>query len=55
MILRGKVKSGQNKLSYYMEKLEYYYTEKTGMKFFSGSLNVELDVDFIVPNNVIIL
>ena len=53
MILKGKVKSGMNNLSYWMERLETYYTEKTGIKLFPGSLNIELEEDFILPSEVI--
>ena len=53
MILRGKVKSGLGDLSKRMEQLETYYTAKTGLKLFPGSLNIELEEDFIVPSNSI--
>ena len=53
MRLIGKVKSGMNSLSYWMDKLEYYYTLKTGMKLFPGSLNVELSEPFHLPENAI--
>jgi len=53
MILRGKVKSGMNSLSYWMEKLEKYYTEKTGMKLYPGSLNIELSEHYVLPSSVI--
>ena len=53
MTLKGKVKSGLNSFSYWMNKLEEYYTKKVGIKLFPGTLNVELDYDFVLPNNVI--
>lgn len=48
-IVRGKVVSGVKSFSYWMEKLESYYTEKTGMKLFPGTLNVELDQPYRLP------
>ena len=51
MILKGKVKSGMNDLSQRMEQLESYYTKKTGMKLFPGSLNIELEEEFIIDTN----
>jgi len=53
VILRGKVKSGMNNLSYWMEKLEKYYTEKTGVKLYPGSLNIELPEPYSLPSSVI--
>jgi riboflavin kinase len=51
MILKGKVKSGMGDLTQRMEQLESYYTQKTGLKLFPGSLNIELDEDFVVDIN----
>ena len=53
MILKGKVKSGMNNLSYWMEKLEKYYTEKTGVKLYPGSLNIELSEPYSLPSSAI--
>ena len=53
MILRGKVKKGMNSFSYWMEKLHEYYTAKTGMNLYPGTLNIELNSPFILPDNVI--
>ena len=53
MVLKGKVKSGLNDFSYWMNKLEKYYTQKTGIKLFPGTLNVELEIDFHLPKNCI--
>jgi len=36
-----------------MEKLEAYYTEKTDVNLFPGTLNIELDEDFHLPPEVI--
>lgn len=53
MRLVGKVRSGMNSLSYWMDKLEYHYTAKTGMKLYPGSLNIELPEPFRLPEHVI--
>ena len=50
MILTGKVKSGMNNLSYWMEKLHELYTAKTGMSLYPGSLNIELEQPFALPD-----
>lgn len=51
MVLQGKVKSGMNNLSYWMEKMHDLYVAKTGMQVYPGSLNIELDKPFILPAN----
>ena len=48
MTLRGVVRSGKGDFSYWLEKLEPYYTGRTGMKLFPGTLNVHL-IDQIYP------
>jgi riboflavin kinase, archaea type len=48
-IVKGKVVSGVMSFSYWMKKLENYYTEKTAMKLFPGTLNVELDEPYSLP------
>ena len=46
MKLRGKLKTGKNDFSFWMEKLASYYTKKTGMNFFPGTLNIHL-IDYL--------
>ena len=53
MRLVGKVRSGMNSLSYWMDKLEYYYTLKTGVKLYPRSLNIELPEPYHLPKDVI--
>ena len=36
-----------------MDKLEYYYTLKTGVKLYPGSLNIELTEPYHLPKDVI--
>ncbi len=42
MVLRGEVRSGKNDYNIWLRKLESFYTQKTGMKLFPGTLNVHL-------------
>ena len=53
MILRGKVTSGENNASYWINRLDDLYTLKTGMKLYPGTLNIELPEQFILASNVI--
>src|SRR5438034_11734924 len=39
-ILRGEMRTGVGNLCYWLDKLEPYYTRKTGMRLFPGTLNV---------------
>lgn len=39
--------------SYWIEKLHDHYERKTGMRLFPGTLNVELDHPYSVPDGVI--
>ena len=48
MILRGIVRSGKSDFNIWLRKLEPYYTAKTGMKLFPGTLNIHL-IEQIYP------
>jgi len=50
--LRGKVVSGMGNFSYWIEKLEEHYYQKTGMHLYPGTLNVQLDEPFSLPPEV---
>ncbi len=39
--------------SYWLEKLESFYTQKTGMRLFPGTLNLRLPEAYSLPANVI--
>ncbi|MEN9564970.1 MAG: hypothetical protein RLZZ69_166 [Cyanobacteriota bacterium] len=53
MILEGIVRSGKNDFSYWLNLLEPFYTAKTGMKLFPGTLNVHLiDRFYSLPHKV---
>ncbi|MEH1837604.1 MAG: DUF120 domain-containing protein [Nostoc sp.] len=53
MKLKGKVVSGLGNFSYWIEKLQKYYLRKTGMKFFPGTLNIQLEQSYELPKKVI--
>ncbi len=42
LILRGEIRTGVGNFSYWLDKLEPYYTRKTGMRLIPGTLNVHL-------------
>jgi riboflavin kinase len=48
-VLKGKLVTGVGNFSYWIEKLQDHYREKTGMRLFPGTLNVELDEPFYLP------
>jgi len=52
-ILKGVVVSGMGNFSFWLEKLESYYTQKTGMRLFPGTLNLRLDQPYSLPADVI--
>ncbi|WP_246939517.1 DUF120 domain-containing protein [Bacillus pinisoli] len=41
-VIRGKVVKGINERSRWMNKLESYYTSKTGIRLFPGSIQIQL-------------
>ena len=42
LILSGEIRTGKGSFSYWLDKLALYYTRKTGMRLFPGTLNVHL-------------
>jgi riboflavin kinase len=42
LILSGEIRTGKGNFSYWLDKLALYYTRKTGMRLFPGTLNVHL-------------
>ena len=55
MILKGKVKSGLGQASFWMKKAEQAFYNKIGIKLFYGTLNIELDKDYELKGNLIVL
>src|SRR5215475_13339573 len=52
-ILKGIVVSGMGNFSFWIEKLESFYTQKTGLRLFPGTLNLRLAEPYSLPRNVI--
>ena len=52
-LLKGVVVSGMGNFSFWIEKLESYYTQKTGMRLFPGTLNLRLAEPYSLPTEVI--
>ena len=55
MILKGKVKSGLGEACFWMKKAEAAFYKKTETKMFHGTLNVELEADYILEGDLIVL
>jgi CTP-dependent riboflavin kinase len=54
MVLRGEIRSGKGDFSCWLDKLEPYYTRKTGMRLFPGTLNVHLTSgSYRIPTNAL--
>jgi riboflavin kinase len=48
-VLKGKVVTGVGNFSFWIERLQDHYRNKTGMQLFPGTLNIELDAPFDLP------
>lgn len=54
MTLKGIVRSGKGDFGYWLKKLERFYTDKTGLRLYPGTLNVHLVAQtFATPANSI--
>jgi riboflavin kinase, archaea type len=51
--LRGRVISGRADFGFWIECLNTFYAQKTGMRFYPGTLNIELPDPYSLPSNVI--
>jgi riboflavin kinase len=51
--LRGKVVSGRADFGQWIERLSTFYEQKTGMRLYPGTLNVELPSEYSLPADVI--
>ena len=47
--LKGKVVTGAGNFSLWIEKLQDHYHNKTGLRLFPGTLNLQLDEPFDLP------
>jgi riboflavin kinase len=50
---RGKVVSGRANFGLWIEHLSSLYEEKTGMRLYAGTLNIELSSPYSLPPDVI--
>jgi riboflavin kinase len=48
-VLKGKVVTGVGNFSFWIEKLRDHYLNKTGLRLFPGTLNIQLDAPFELP------
>lgn len=53
--LKGRVKSGIGNASFWVDKINDIFKEKYGIKLFLGTLNVELEKEYVLGNTDIIL
>jgi len=51
--LRGRVVSGRGDFGLWIERLSSFYEQKTGMRLYPGTLNVELPGSYSLPPDVI--
>ena len=51
--IQGRVVSGFSNFGYWIERLNRFYEQKTGMRMYPGTLNIELPAPYSVPSNVI--
>jgi CTP-dependent riboflavin kinase len=51
--IQGREVSGRSTFGYWIERLNRFYEEKTGMRLYPGTLNIELPFPYLLPSNVI--
>jgi len=51
IIIQGRVKSGLGNFGFWLEKLADSYALKTGMRFYPGTLNIEVNEPYTIPLN----
>lgn len=51
--LHGRVVSGRGDFGFWIGRLNHLYTQKTGMRLYPGTLNVELPSPYSLPSEVI--
>jgi len=51
--LRGRVVSGLGNFGHWIERLSSVYEQKTGMRLYPGTLNLELSAEYSLPADVI--
>jgi riboflavin kinase, archaea type len=53
LVLRGHVVSGCGDFAFWIEELNHFYEQKTGMRLYPGTLNLELTCPYSLPPDVI--
>ena len=51
--LRGQVVTGLSNFGLWIERLSAFYERKTGMRFYPGTLNLELSTPYSLPSDVL--
>jgi riboflavin kinase len=51
--LQGRVAGGLGSFGQWIERLSDFYEQKTGMRFYPGTLNVELSSEYSLPADVV--
>lgn len=51
--LRGKVVSGRSDFGFWIDRLSRFHEQKTGMRLYPGTLNIELPAPYSLPPDVI--
>jgi riboflavin kinase, archaea type len=51
--MRGKIVSGVGDFGRWIERLSSLYEQKTGMRLYPGTLNVQLPLEYSLPRDVI--
>jgi riboflavin kinase len=51
--VRGKVVSGRSDFGFWIERLSSFYEQKTGMRLYPGTLNLELSSTYSLPPNAL--
>jgi len=52
-VLRGRVVSGKGDFGRWIERLSSLYEQKTGIRLYPGTLNIELPSEYSVPAQII--
>ena len=51
--LQGRVVSGRGDFGRWIERLSSFYESKTGMRFYPGTLNIELPAEYSLPADAV--
>jgi len=51
--VHGKIVSGRGDFGFWIERLNHFYEQKTGIRLYPGTLNLELTSPYSLPRDVI--